>query len=161
MSNLINTFEPVNSNNSDWFYIGLSLALILWGLLAWVLKNKRAGLDHKQRMLLSLLVFIAAITSSGMAFFSGWAMLKTGTVKIYADTLEIGSRQYPFDQIKRISREDDRQHSIVNPSVVKSSTELLFIELQNGKLLVLSSQDYQTSPLFNSLKTAFENYGHD
>lgn len=158
MTDIVNTFEPVNSSNSGWFYIGLSLALILWGLLVWMLKEKRSGLDHKQRMLLSLLFFIGALTFSGMAFFSGWAMLKTGTVKIYADSLEIGRMEYSFEEIRKIYKQEDRQNSIVNPSVVKSSTELLFVELIDGKLLVLSSQDYQTTPLFNSLKTAFENY---
>lgn len=154
----IAVFEPIYSSNSFWLYTGLVLSLLLWAGFAVVLTRKVDRSQYQRRMLLALLLFLAGITFSGMTLFSGWAVLRTGKVSIYADYLEQGSKRYTFDQIQQVYLQDDKQTSMINPNLVKKNTQLLFVELKAGKLLVLSSEDYETSRIFDTLRNAFEAY---
>lgn len=158
MNSPVAVFEPIYSSNSFWFYTGLIGSLVLWAALIAILSQKKSKMEYQRRMLLALLFFIAAITTTGMGLFSGWAMMRTGKVSIFADALQVGSRRYPFEQVVKIYTQEDKQTSPINPNVIKNSTELLFVELKEGQLLVLSSADYETSRIFGTLKTTLEAY---
>ena len=154
----IAVFEPVYSSNSFWLYTGLVLSVLLWVGFAAVLAQKSNRSQYQRRMLLALLLFLAGITFSGMTLFSGWAVLRTGKVSIYADYMEHGSKRYGYDQIQQVYMQDDRQTSMINPNLVKKQSQLLFVELKAGKLIVFSSEDYETSRIFDALRNAFEAY---
>ena len=102
MNSPVAVFEPIYSSNSFWFYTGLIGSLVLWAALIAILSQKKSKMEYQRRMLLALLFFIAAITTTGMGLFSGWAMMRTGKVSIFADALQVGSRRYPFEQVVKI-----------------------------------------------------------
>lgn len=158
MENIIAKFEPIYSSNQTWLITGILSASLCWIGLAFLLSEKKIKLQYNQRMLLALLVFIGGITFSGMAFFSGWAMARTGTVTVYSNSFETGGEIYAYQQIRKIYKKDDKQTSPINPAFVQRNTELLFVELKSGKILVLSSKDYETNKIFNALQRAMDSY---
>lgn len=143
------SFEPSNLD-TDLFIIALLAFLggTAGAIVMFWKKNNRTAYTGLTAMLLGMVALIAFAT----AIFSGWDILRTPAIHIYATKIKIGNQIIPFDQINNAVVENTNQTAALNPSILKESNSILLIELQNGKTYAFSSKNYSVREVMARLK---------
>jgi len=158
MTDLIKSYEPAHSEDQLYLWLGILVGLVAWGGVIFVIRKKFAYEEQNKKWLIALLLFILALLASGTALFSWLSQEKVGSVRIYADRLEIGKTEIDFERIKKINMQKEKETSFVNPNIVKEEYNLLFIEDLDGHLYVVSEQSYPVREIMNELRSAVEEW---
>lgn len=151
-------FESNTSSQQLTFVLTVFIATVAFGGLLFLLKKKPAPGKRNQNMLVAMLLFFAFLIAASTAFFSKWSSLKTGTVSIYPDKIETGYGTASFDHIKKIYLEDNELPSMINPTIKRKTVKMLLIEETEGKIHILSEENYDINDIFRSLKKTIEQW---
>ncbi len=136
------TFEAVNSNHFDNFWIALAVDII--ALLACLLfYRRRVGkLSYNMSMLFSMFSFFVFIIGVSTSFFSWMAFQKATPVRITSDSIETPFGKAPYANIIKAEMEDD----------------LLIIEEKNKKVHVISKKDFAVEKIYEALRESVDRW---
>lgn len=158
MDNLIKSYEPIESEDQLYLWLGALVGVLAFGAMAFVIKKEYSYEEQSKKWLIALLLFIVGLIASGTAFFSWLSQQRIGKVEIYTDHLVLGKTSLDFDQIKKINIKREEEKSMVNPNIVRKEYELLFIEDLEGHLFVVSEQAYPVREVLNELRSAIDEW---
>ena len=105
-----------------------------------------------------MLLFFVGMIAVGTSFFTYWTQKKTGPVLIYADAVETSYGKSYFRDVKNASITVAGNKSLVNPNQQRGATRLLLIEQHDGKVHVLSEDDYKIEAILNKLRGAVQEW---
>lgn len=151
MENTLYTYEPTNQS-FVLIWIALGIFLICATGAIWLFRQDTRLRGNQYMGLLGMLVGFIALISMGIAIFGWLATTKTGTVKIYADRIELGRQLLAFRNIENAVIEESRETSLVNPSITIRSVQLLFITDRQGHTYVLSEENYPIKEIMSHLR---------
>jgi hypothetical protein len=158
MNELVKAYEPVQSEDELYLWLGGLVAVLAFGAMAFVIRREFSYEEHSKKWLIALLLFIVGIIASGTAVFSWLSQQRLGKVEIYSDHLVLGKTEIPFDQIKRINIEKEQEKSFVNPNIVEKEYELMFVEDLQGRLYVVSEEAYPVREVLRELRQAIDEW---
>ncbi|MFN7117944.1 MAG: hypothetical protein ACK4TA_14175 [Saprospiraceae bacterium] len=153
----LQVYEPTNQSFT---LIWVALALFVVSAVGafWLFRQDTAHRGSQYTGLLGMLVGFIALISLGTGIFGWLATAKTGTVKIYADRIELGNHPITFRNIDNAKVEESRETSWVNPNITKRSVQLLFIADRAGNTYVLSEENYPIKEIINKLRKAIADW---
>ncbi len=152
MKELIKSYEPAQSEDQLYLWLGVIVGVAAFTAMGMVIRKKFSYEEQTKKWLIALLLFFLGLIAGGTALFSWLAYQRAGVVNIYADHLELGKRSIPFDRIKKIHIEKEKETSFVNPNIVQEEYELMFIEDTEGGLYVISEKSYPVREIMKELK---------
>lgn len=154
METVLHTFQPEHTENQMGLWLGLLIgALALAGMLR-LLKHKSG--EQNRRLLGAMLLFFACTISVGTAFFSWLTMRKIGPVSLYRDAITTPYGKLDFDKIRSIYIKEEREKTLLKPDGSGKSTRLLVLESKDGKVHVLSDQNYNIQAILGTLKETID-----
>ena len=151
-------FEPMQDSSAITLWTGAIVGLVGIGLCAWLLFKKAEGLARQRNIILAMLFFFLSMIALGTSFFTFWTQQKTGPVLIYADAVESSFGKTYFKDLKDASITVAGSKSLVNPNQQRNATRLLLIEQYDGKVHVLSEENYHIETILNKLRTAIQEW---
>lgn len=104
-------------------------------------------------MLIAMLAFFAMIMAAGTAFFSFWSMQKTGPVYVYENSIVTPYGEAKYANISKAYIEMNNQQALLNPGNTTSSVRMLFLEERDGKMHVLSEDNYEIDKILKEIRT--------
>lgn len=158
MNELIKLYKPVHSEDELYLWLGTLVAVLAFGAMAFVIRKEFSYDEQSKKWLIALLLFIVGIIASGTAVFSWLSQQRIGKVEIYADHLVLGKTEVPFDQIKKVLIEKEREKSFVDPNMVRKEYELLFVEDLEGKVFVVSGQAYPVREMLREIRQTIDEW---
>ncbi len=154
METALHTFTPLHTENQLGFWIGLLVGVLALAGMLFLLKNKSG--DQNRRLLGAMLLFFVCTISVGTAFFSWLTMRKIGPVNLYANAITTPYGKLPFDKIRSIYIKEEQDKSLLQPQGNGKSTRLLVLESKDGKVHVLSDQNYNIQAILGTLKETID-----
>lgn len=147
------TFLPTNTTDSFSFWGSIAVVVGSAIALVYLLRKKSSGDAYRRQMLLAMLVFFALIMAATTAFFSFWSIQKIGPVVVYSEQMETPYGTVAFDDITRAYIEMNGKRSLVNPGATTNSVRMLFIEEIDGKMHVMSEDNYDIDEILAKMKS--------
>lgn len=151
-------FDPNNSSQQLAFWLAILITALALGGLLFLLKKKAPPQQYTRNMLMAMLLFFVCLIAASAAFFTKWSQLKTGKVYLYEDSIKTAYGMATFDQIKKASIHNNDQPSMVNPTIKRKTVKMLMIEETNGKMHILSEENYEINEIFGQLRTAIDKW---
>ena len=156
MEEAIHVINPISKENLIFFWIGLIVSIgSITGMVV-VLKQKRNYQEKNKQMLIAMLLFFVFLISISTTFFSFWAHLKIGPVRIEANAIETAYGKTAFKDIKKITFHESNQPSMINPNISRNSVRILLIEERSGKIHALSEENYNINSIMQKLNKAIK-----
>lgn len=156
MNDLIKNYEPINSEDQLYLWLGALVGVVAFGAMTFVIRKEFPYEEQSKKWLIALLFFIVGLIASGTAFFSWLTVQKVGSVKIYSDHVELGKTKVLYEDIKVINIKKEEEKSFVNPNIVRKEYNLLFIQEMKGKVYVVSERSYPVREVLNELRQAID-----
>jgi len=154
METALHTFQPQHTENELGLWIGLIVGAFALAGMLWLLKKKTG--DQNRRLLGAMLLFFVGTISVGTAFFSWLTMRKIGPVSLYADAITTPYGKLPFNKINNIYIKEEKEKSLLQPQGNNKSIRLLVLESKDGKVHVLSDQNYNIQAILGPLKETMD-----
>lgn len=150
----LHTFHPEHTENQLSLWIGLIAGVLALAGMLILLKSKSG--DQNRRLLGAMLLFFVCTISAGTAFFSWLTMRKIGPVNLYAEAITTPYGKLSFDKIRSIYIKEEQEKSLLKPEGSGKSIRLLVMESKDGKVHVLSDQNYNIQAILGALKEAID-----
>lgn len=145
-------FQPLHPNLPAHFWIALIVAIGTGLFTAWILMGKSPWKGQLSRQVLPLWTFILCLLAVGTAFFSFWNHMKVGPVKFDAEGMETPYGKALYGDISRVYIHQERDKSLIDPNMVRSTTNWLIIEERGGKKHALSQDQYNLAEIEKALE---------
>lgn len=153
MEEALHTFTPTNTSDNFSFWGSLIVVLVSGIALYFLFKRKSSGDAYRRQMMMAMLVFFALIIAASTAFFSFWSMKKIGPVLLFEDRIETTYGTADYDKILRAYIEMNGKRSLVSPGTTFDNVRMLFIEETDGKMHVLSEENYDIDQILNKMRS--------
>lgn len=153
MGDPIVIFDSVNTSDNNSFWGSLIVAVVAGIGLYFILRQKNTGDAYRRQMLIAMLAFFAMIMAAGTAFFSFWSMQKTGPVYVYENSIVTPYGEAKYANISKAYIEMNNQQALLNPGNTTSSVRMLFLEERDGKMHVLSEDNYEIDKILKEIRT--------
>ncbi len=152
MGEALYTFEPDLSDTTMTLWLSLFVAIAALGGAVALYRSKSAASDRNYRMLGAMLLFFVFLIATATAVFSFWTTRKIDTVYIYENAVETPYGRVEFSNLKDAKIETQRQPSLINPSIARSSSKMLIIIEEDGKRHLLSEENYDIQNIMRKLR---------
>ncbi|KAA3633923.1 MAG: hypothetical protein DWQ02_12325 [Bacteroidetes bacterium] len=153
MEEALHTFLPTNTSDNFSFWGSLIVVLLSGVALYFLFKRKSTGDAYRRQMMVAMLVFFALIIAATTAFFSFWSIKKISPVTLYEDRIETSYGAAQYDEILRAYIEMNGKRSLVSPGTTINNVRMLFIEETDGRMHVLSEENYDIDQILNKMRS--------
>ena len=158
MGEAIYTFEPNLSDTTSSLWLGLLAAVAGIGGCVFLLRKATTGKNRNYYLLGAMLLVFVFMIGLSTAFFSWWTQHKIGPVIIYTNAITTPYGTVKFARIDNAYIEEQRQPSLVNPSLTRSRYKLLIIEEIDGKTHALSEENYDLNLILQRLRGSVKDW---
>lgn len=152
MSEALYSFQADLGDAMTSLWLSLFIALGALGGAVALYRSKSAASNRNYRVLGAMLLFFVFLIAAATAVFSFWTTQKIDTVYIYENAVETPYGRVEFSNLKDAKIETQRQPSLINPSITRSSSRVLIIEEEDGKKHLLSEENYDIQEILRRLR---------
>ncbi len=147
----------------DTFYLifGLVIAVAGIGSAIYFMRRPSTAGNRNMTMVVAMLLFFIGMIGAGTAVFSALTLRRLQPVVLTRETLTTGYGEVSLREINTAQIVEDRQVSLVNPSMTTRSTRLLLIEERSGKVHALSEKHYDINRILGSMREVVRNASAD
>lgn len=150
MENAIFIAEPTKDYTT---FITLMIGLVLLlGFLFLVQNKKIEKLEGAYRQIVLLLGGLSALILFATTLFTGWNLYRIQPVELYETHIETFKGKLPYDEIKRVGIFNDKQQSLINPTMTVREDNILVIETKNGRSILFAEENYELMKLVKKIK---------
>lgn len=158
MEEILIRFDPLENSSTMAVWAGVLVGIAGFALATWLFLKKEEGKNRQRNIIIAMLLFFVGMIAVGTSFFTYWTQKKTGPVLIFADAVETSYGKSYFRDVKNASITVAGHKSLVNPNQQRGATRLLLIEEHEGKVHVLSEDNYKIEAILNKLRGAVQEW---
>jgi hypothetical protein len=148
------TFEPIKTALDHTTLLSGILTLALSGLLWYLLKAKPSYENRSRMRALSTLVFFGWMVSLGVLIFNAYHASRIKTVTIFEDSIDTPEGKVLFTDIQNAQIQNAQEAQRFSMELKPNQNQMLLIETNSKKVILLSQENYPIEQVFDCLKKA-------